>query len=236
MTLVPQDGGGVRLMCNRDERRDRAAARMPERTPAASRSAVYPVDPAGGGSWVGVNDAGLAVALLNGTAQRARFAAATFVSRGVLVPRLLGASHLDEVAEVLRRLDPAPYLPFRIVAAQAGAAIVARSRGVRVSVDRVDASRPNLFTSSSSRPLQAASARRALFRRLVLAERRDPLQAQSAFHQHHWKSDPEISVVMARPDARTVSRTRVDVRPGAIRLTYEPLDPDRHADSCHVRL
>ena len=54
-------------MCNRDERRDRRAATPPAVHRLQHRTAIYPVDPVGGGTWIGVNDAGLAAALLNRT-------------------------------------------------------------------------------------------------------------------------------------------------------------------------
>jgi len=48
--------------------------------------------------------------------------------------------------------------------------------------------------------------------------------AQDAFHTHQWPDRPEISVFMERSDARTVSRTRVEVGPRAVTMRYEPID------------
>ena len=52
-------------MCNRDERRSRPAALPPQVHDLGGRLAAFPVDPRGGGSWVGVNDVGIVVTLLN---------------------------------------------------------------------------------------------------------------------------------------------------------------------------
>jgi hypothetical protein len=43
---------------------------------------------------------------------------------------------------------------------------------------------------------------------------------QRVFHRHAWPARPEISVLMSRPDAATVSRTVLDVSDGAIRMHY----------------
>jgi hypothetical protein len=91
VTIVPFDGG-VRLVCNRDERRVRAEALPPAVRPTSSGSAIYPIDPASAGSWVGANDAGLAVALLNRTPSRLAAAPDAPVSRGVIVPAMLACS------------------------------------------------------------------------------------------------------------------------------------------------
>jgi len=56
---------GCRVMCNRDERRTRAVAQPPRTWPTEVSWATYPQDPVSGGTWIGVNDDGLVVALLN---------------------------------------------------------------------------------------------------------------------------------------------------------------------------
>ena len=55
VTLMRYDGG-VRLACNRDERRDRPAALPPTSYACGKQRAIFPVDPVGGGTWIGVND------------------------------------------------------------------------------------------------------------------------------------------------------------------------------------
>src|SRR4029079_17631075 len=64
VSIVP-DGDRFTLMSNRDERRGRAVALQPTVATFGARAAIVPIDPVGGGSWLGVNDAGLVAALLN---------------------------------------------------------------------------------------------------------------------------------------------------------------------------
>jgi hypothetical protein len=49
-------------------------------------------------------------------------------------------------------------------------------------------------------------------------------RGQHRFHRHHWRRRPAVSVVMSRPDARTVSRTAIDVGGRTMALRYESLD------------
>ena len=122
VTIVPYDDG-FRLVCNRDERRDRPAAMPPMDRRIRHRTAIYPQDPLGGGTWVGINDAGLAAALLN----RNIDAAAPgddrpLRSRGLIIPRLLDASATAEAVDMAADLNPAHFKPFRLVVLQRMAA------------------------------------------------------------------------------------------------------------------
>ena len=51
----------------------------------------------------------------------------------------------------------------------------------------------------------------------------DPLEGQRAFHAHQWPRCSTFSVLMCRSDARTVSRSTIDVRAGVASFAYEPL-------------
>src|SRR5262249_8211042 len=62
--------GGVRLVCNRDERVSRPVAQPPALHRTAAGVAIYPVDPESGGTWVGVTDRGFAAVLINRTVAR----------------------------------------------------------------------------------------------------------------------------------------------------------------------
>ncbi len=63
LTVIPLASSGVQLAFNRDE--SRAAGLPPRARRFGHRTAVLPTDPASGGTWLAVNDAGLALAVLN---------------------------------------------------------------------------------------------------------------------------------------------------------------------------
>lgn len=232
ITIVPR-GDSLRLMCNRDERLDRPAAHPPAHARFGARVGIAPIDPVGGGSWIGINDAGLTVALLNRGTACAR-ESRRVESRGRIVTRLLECETLDDVAAASAALDVSNYEPFRTIVILGRRARVADVRGGRVAVRRFDVSRPRLLTSSSVEPVRALTTRGAAFRAMVLRAG-DRAQAQAAFHQYEDPRSRHMGVLMTRSDARTVSRTTVDICPRGLALTYESLDADRRVVRGHIR-
>jgi hypothetical protein len=223
ITIVPLRDG-FRLACNRDEQRRRAEAQPPRTHSLQHRTAIFPVDPLGPGTWVGVNDAGLAAALLNRTVASTRPAGLALRSRGLIIPALLASASLAHAIDMGAAMNPHDFDPFRLVLAQHTKAVVLASDGLGVSLDTLDLSTPIMLTSSSLGDALVDTPRRALFDRLFAAGGRSWLRAQRRFHQHQWRARREISVRMERGDARTVSHTVVDVNAHAVALRYRPVD------------
>jgi uncharacterized protein with NRDE domain len=91
---IVANGDGFRLVSNRDERRDRTVALHPRVERLGSRSVIMPIDPVGGGSWIGVDDAGLVAAVLNrygGSPLPTRL----FTSRGLIARQALGSDSIE---------------------------------------------------------------------------------------------------------------------------------------------
>ena len=222
VTVVPYDSG-VRLLCNRDEQRTRLPGLPPRIHDLSGQRALFPVDPQGGGTWVGVNDSGLMVALLN---LRPTFRARTIAdarSRGLIVLDLLRCRSLPEAIATASAVETDRFVSFRAVMVHAGELAVATSRGTGlIHCTQQPLRNPMLFTSSSLRRRVVERPRRQLFERMVLPGGSDRwLEGQGRFHDHQWPRSPEISVRMERPDALTVSRTRIDVTNGTRQLLYE---------------
>ena len=99
---------------NRDE-----MATRPWKAPARHwpdwPEAVAGLDVEAGGSWLGVNDAGVTAAMLNrhGTLGRAK----GFRSRGELVLEALDHADAVEAARALKHLEPGAYRPFNMIVA-----------------------------------------------------------------------------------------------------------------------
>jgi uncharacterized protein with NRDE domain len=98
--------------------RDEMAAR-PSKAPARHwpdrPEVVAGLDVEAGGSWLGVNDAGVTAAMLNrhGTLGRAK----GFRSRGELVLEALDHGDAVEAARALKHLEPGAYRPFNMIIA-----------------------------------------------------------------------------------------------------------------------
>lgn len=222
VSIVP-NGGGFRVISNRDERRDRAVALEPRVEAVGFRSAVMPIDPAGGGSWIGVNDAGLVAALLN-RHDGPQLSDRSFTSRGSIVRRALACDSVDAAVQSVRTLDAARFQPFRLVIVQSGHIALVAGGACEFADAKSPVDHPYMFTASSRGDLFVDAPRRRLFE-CLMDHMGNQLDAQSLFHRHQWVDKRDVSVLMERTDAATVSRTVVDVGARGIALAYESLIP-----------
>jgi hypothetical protein len=221
VTVVPHETG-IRVMCNRDERRSRPSALPPHVHDLGGRLAAFPIDPRGGGSWVGVNDAGIVVTLLNVSGATHTFRDGPRRSRGLIVREILRCGSLSHAADTIANLDVSPFETFRLVVTHGSTVVDATSDGVRAAIRRpITLHTPLLFTSSSLGDALVEIPRRRLFERMVVERQAGWLRGQARFHRHQWPSRPAISVRMERDDALTVSRTVVDVTRARRSLLYE---------------
>jgi hypothetical protein len=218
VSIIALDGssGRFRLACSRDELLARPIALPPAIRQFGERRAVMPIDPKSDGTWVAVNDAGLAVALLNVN----RLGGEKLVrreSRGRIVPSLLHCNRVNDAIQAAGRLQPARYPPFRLVIIDGRQWGEVLSDGQRIDVvTRPFDGTPLVFTSSSLGDDLVHLPRRRLFERMV---RRTP-HRQDEFHLHAWPDRPHLSVNMSRRDARTVSRTVIEVTADAATMGY----------------
>jgi transport and Golgi organization protein 2 len=226
VSIVPI-ADGYRVMCNRDERRTRAVARPPRTFPTEVSWATYPQDPESGGTWIGVNDDGLVLALLNRTPAGSE-PCAWPRSRGSVVPALLACPSIPRALNACDEMDLSRLAPFRIVMAHRSILAVVTVDRTRPAAEQFPLVKPMMFTSSSLGDAVVETPRRRLFDELVLAGG-DWLHGQFCFHRHRWDTRPEISVQMAREDAATVSRTTIAVTAKTIDVDYESLGGDVQA-------
>jgi Transport and Golgi organisation 2 len=252
VTVIPLAGpnastsGGFRLACNRDEMRSRAEALPPVERVYGSRHARLPVDPASDGTWIALNDAGLALTLLNVNPVRRDSwgPGGAFVdpgaprpgpprgqarSRGEIIPNLLHCSTAEGAAALAADLDPQCYLPFRVVCCDRRDLIDIRSDGNALHTTRRPTSAGAvLFTSSGLGDSLVQPPREALF----AAWSSHPWTAdrQDAFHRLTDPEEGHLGVCMTRIDARTVSFTSIQVDKTVCELSYLPGPPGEAAD------
>lgn len=220
MTIVPLPADRVRVAFNRDENRDRPAAKPPVRRRIGERVALLPVDPVSDGTWIAANDAGLILALLNGNPPQP-VRANVSRSRGEIVPELISCdSPADALERFDRKLRPADFAPFRLVLLGRGLLADLRWDGRQSMVsNRLLGGSPVLFTSSGLGDHLVEGPRRELFE-MLFENAADPLAAQDAFHAHCWPGREHLSVNMSRADARTVSRAVIARDDDSIRFDY----------------
>jgi hypothetical protein len=224
VSVVPVHAG-FRIVCNRDERRSRPVALPPGITAIGTRRAIVPVDPVSGGTWIGANDTGLALVLLNRSLTAVPRGHDALQSRGSIIPLLLSHARLRSAVDAALELRPIAFEPFQVIAIQGDDIAIVTSDRRFISAVVTSLVGPLVCASSSCGDHLVEAPRAALFKREVvdLPSADWPL-GQQRFHSHRWDAHPERSVVMSRSDARTVSRTTLDIRQRVVTVRYELLD------------
>jgi len=223
LTWIALDGG-YELNFNRDEKLTRATALPPRRFESGGRVWLAPTDPDGGGAWIGVNDRGLTVALLNGY-RRADQDEREWRSRGLLTQDLLQLDSLAEFEPRLRaqRLDDVRSFTVVMVGADAKAQ-AATWDGAELSFEAREFGWPP-YCSSSLDPTGATRARRALFDAMTRERGGVDRGLLAEFHASHAPERGPLSPCMHRADARTQSFTRILVGRERVEISYTPDSP-----------
>lgn len=211
--------GGYQLLFNRDEKRTRLQALPPQVEESKRARVIAPVDGDHGGTWIAVNDRGVAVCLLNGSPQRKGFR-----SRGLLLAGLADARSATEAMERLGAADLSRYAAFTFVAlAPEQPASIATWDGPGGASLRAESGQ-SLLCSSSYDFERVAAARRQEFARVTSGL---PLSAARLFefHSSHVPAASAYSPCMHRQDAHTVSFSWITVTPSQVTFFYSPAAP-----------
>ncbi len=123
------------VAANRDERLGRPSETWALRALPGDVTAAAPRDLEGGGSWVGVADTGLLVAITNYHSPDRRFPDRTLRSRGELVSAALAARTVAAARELARATDAARYNPVHLLVLDGGGGFLWRHDGARAAID-----------------------------------------------------------------------------------------------------
>ena len=116
-------GYSLAVAANRDEHYDRPSA--PPSIIGGSPTIIAGRDLRAGGTWLGINEYGLLVGILNRRQQPGSVAQNAYRSRGLLCLDLLRLRRVADVDQVLLDLAPGDYQPFTVVSADTDRACVA---------------------------------------------------------------------------------------------------------------
>jgi hypothetical protein len=219
---------GYSFMMNRDESPKRP---KPEQIRQASiegvdgavRRVLYPVDPGSSGTWVGTNDQGVVLALMNqypAGYQRPEGA----LSRGRLIPEGLRAGTAITALERVAAMDLKSTPPFLLVGAdEQGAPLSLGWNGEHLERKLYPDGALEL-SSSGYQPHEVLPAREAQFDLMLQGiEGRDEAEVLAAQEAYHFSQEPEpgpLAVWMTRADSRTVSFSHFLIQPKLIFLRY----------------
>jgi hypothetical protein len=195
---------GYELFFNRDEQKTRATALAPE----LHNAMIYPIDPQGGGTWIGVSLKGQTLALLNDYQSLFDPSAVTH-SRGVLIPHLLNSD--EPVLEQLQNMDLTGFAPFKLCVFPKDLSLKNNNvMFLRWNAQQLTQSMVGPFATSSSVELEGVTKKRTgQFNKLI--DLNHPSKDQFlAFHASKEEQGRD-SVDMFRDDAMTVSMSHITV-------------------------
>ena len=222
---------GYSVFMNRDEQPTRAPG-LPPAIHEGQVRWIAPIDGQSHGTWIGANDRGLTLAILNRWHESPMRAEGEWISRGLLVTSLLGETSKDKVERRLREEPLGLYQPFTLVAFEIGrGARLFAWNGKELNLTQV-VETGLVLTSSGFDQEKATRDRGDLFRRwqeFVPPNRRSadspPPEAFERIHASHIPEKGPLSICMHRPEAGTVSCTRIDVGLETVDMTYIPGPP-----------
>lgn len=191
------------LFFNRDEALSRPEALSPQIQTTLPTNILCPVDPQGGGTWLGVNQYGLVMALVNDYQDNLPNTSSPYRSRGRLVMEMLELSSMDKVIEAMHKMDQSVYAGYLLHVFslnQSGVQFHWNGKFLQHS-DLTSGTMP--ISSSSIYPDEAKAYREQHFSsKFNISEIRD-------FHALFDKDQPALSPWMIRDDAKTQSYTEV---------------------------
>jgi len=219
---------GYDLFFNRDERRTRQPARAPELQTRESVRCLAPIDTDGGGSWLAVNEFGIAACLLNGfTNEGQAEPQPSAITRGTLPLTMMGCGTTTEARERVDGIRVERFRPFvLVVLGFRTPGWNARWNGRELSIsDSVESP----LISSSFFTEEVRASRETVFETLRDEIPHDAIERHLRFHRSHRPRRGAHSPCMHREDARTVSMSRVTVTAARCRLQYWGTAPCRAA-------
>jgi hypothetical protein len=215
---------GYVLGMNRDEKKTRVVALPALRQRMGDRTALFPSEP-NGGTWIGVNDSGTTLALINWYSVPAQ-APGTATSRGEVVKSCLPAAASAEVERILTGLPLARLNAFRLIG------VFPKTKGIvewlwdqRELRSSAFPWRTNLWVSSGYDEPGAQQIRGRYFAEVLHQRSAGTLSWLRRFQSSHRPERGPFSVCMHREDAATVSSTEIGVSRSSATLRYTPGAP-----------
>jgi hypothetical protein len=223
VTFIPRNNGFL-LGANRDEQWERGRASTPPRLYSVGDTHVISPRDVHGGTWIAVNEHGLAFALLNRNHTGMSYSKQR--SRGEVIRALLAAPSLAHARSLLQPASMRGMLPFTLLAFSAPErACLEQIWDGRELHDRSPAWHAHHWFSSGLSDERAETERS----RIALEAARDPDHGSNdwlrRFHRSHGPGPGPFSVCVHREDAGTVSYTEILVAGGTVSMAYAAGSP-----------
>jgi hypothetical protein len=218
LTFIAGDAS-QRIAMNRDERITRGAGKPPERHEVRGTKAIYPSD-GEEGTWIGVNEYGIVLALLNWNDAPGKSEGKTR-SRGQIIPVLIASHSIVELCTTLKASKLKGMLPFRLVGVFTSEREIWEWRWDSTHLEsQVLEWKSRHWFSSSLSDKEAESLRGA-----ACHEAQSERDAGSApwlrrLHASHAGGRGPFSVCVHRQHVKTLSYTEVLLAPTAVTVEH----------------
>jgi uncharacterized protein with NRDE domain len=210
---------GYALGMNRDEKLSRVQGLPPAKHLVNGRAAMFPSEP-GGGTWIGVSDAGVTFALINWYSVTSRVSH-NVLSRGEVTRALLASDDLLSAEEYLARFQLKRTNPFRVIGVFPQNAAVVEWRWNLSALERVTHDwKPNIWISSGFDEPGADNSRRETFTAAMRSPWKKNSQWLRRLHSSHAPTASPYSICMHRDDAASISYTEIEVDKSSAKLAH----------------
>jgi hypothetical protein len=234
VTLIARRNGYA-LGMNRDEKLTRVPGLPPRLKNRNGRAVLAPGEPSGG-TWIGVNDTGATLALINWYSIISRVAGQT-VSRGEVVKLALLSDSPTLVDQTLKELPLACVNPFRLIGVFPICKAVVEWRWNLEQLKRRDHRwQTNAWISSGFDEPGAQQARDKAFKAAFRQSSAGTANWLRRLHRSHGSERGPYSTCMHREDAATVSYSEVRVSRHNATVRYTPGAPCSTLPTPEIRL
>ena len=210
---------GCLLAMNRDEKLSRAKGLPPKISLVGGRRVLFPSEP-GGGTWISLNDARVAFALINWYSIEARVKTNP-VSRGIAVKSVAAEISGAQALEILAALPLKRINPFRLVGVFADLEEVYEWRWdlKTLGCHRRGWKSQQWISSGYDEP-EAQRIRSAVFRTALRQESAGNPGWLRRLHRSHAPDCGPFSTCMHRHEAATVSYTEINISRSSATMEY----------------
>jgi uncharacterized protein with NRDE domain len=217
-----RQAGGHRLFCNRDEKHTRRVALPPAVRERRGVRFIAPLDGAYGGTWIGVNQFGLSLCVLNRYQDEAvpSVEAEDYLSRGLLLVELIDCRTRSQTQSRIEQITLVHFQPFTLLILEPEQPSLLTHWTGRELLSEPDGESAMPLISSSHDLTGVSITRRRHFNSLLMESGRVDDHLLDKFHSSHFPTASAYSTCMHRNEARTVSFSKVNVSRDGIEFFY----------------
>jgi len=222
---------------NRDESRQRHEAGIKEQK-VSNTNIIFPIDGLSGGTWFGINDSGVVMALLN------RYQAlhvSNPITRGKIIPSCLSMGSYSTIFDHLNQQNFAEFNPFDLFLICLDGCHQFTWDGQQTAIKQIDESAFQ-FSSSGVDTAEILEKRQRCFNQILDDQQKtiwQPSEILEAIHLNQDPIDQSSSVLMDRPLVHSKSICQVQLTTKHNQLNYYPetsLNAWRNNNSSVARL